>query len=345
MQLEHDGKQPLVSVIVPVYMIEKYVDRCISSIRQQTYNNLEIIIINDGSIDNSIQICNRHAKEDGRIVVINQENKGLSAARNEGIRLAHGKYLTFVDGDDWIESEMINKLVDAVEQNNAQICCCGHSRESGVVAELFTPRKESLTGKAAVGEWLRNRNIKMMAWGKLYSRDLFRENAFFPEGKYFEDTASCWKLFNRSQKVVVISEILYHYCIRGESISNSHSISNIIDKWYAFHSLYNSVGTHNKEFEKLTMRMCFSCVEYAWHERLKYSKDEWLMMDGVYKEMAAFSREHFKECRECGCNLLERMCIFFACTNTTISFYICSIVHGVYRAIMAHSSNGTSRVA
>lgn len=344
MQLQHDSQNHLVSVIVPVYMIENYIDRCISSIQRQTYTNLEIIIIIDGSTDNSIKICNSHAKTDGRIKVIWQENKGLSSARNKGIRQAQGEYLTFVDGDDWIDSEMIGKMVDAANQNNAQICCCGHSHESYLSTQIFEPKEENLTGKAAVAEWLQNRNIKMMAWGKLYARDLFKECTFFPEGKRFEDTASCWKLFDRSARVAVISDVLYHYCIRNDSISNSCSINNIIDRWHAFHGLYNSIGTHNKEFDKITLRMCFSCIEYAWRERLKYSKDERKMMNGAYKEMASFSRKHFKDCRDCGCNLLERICAFCARANTTISFQIYSIVFCVSHAIMAHSSNGKSPV-
>lgn len=315
MQLKQTGRQPLVSVIVPVYRIENYVDRCISSIRQQTYHKLEIILINDGSPDHSIQICSSHAKEDERITVIDQENKGLSAARNEGIRLAHGEYLTFVDGDDWIDPEMIGKMVDAVDRNDAQICCCGYARDSENQTKSFVPREECLSAEAAVGEWLRNRNIKMMAWGKLYARELFTEDMFFPVGRCFEDTAACWKLFVRSRKVAVISEALYHYCIRGESISNSHSKRNIVDRWYAVHTVYQLLGSQNKEFEKLTVRMCFSCVEYAWHERSKFSKAEQLEMNETYQEMTEFSKAHIKECRKCGCNLLEWSIAICACVK------------------------------
>lgn len=336
MQLQLDSKGLLVSVIVPVYMIENYIDRCISSIRQQTYNNLEIIIINDGSTDNSLQIAQNHTDEDERITIISQRNKGLSAARNEGLRRAHGKYVTFVDGDDWIDSEMISTLVNAIERNKAQIGCCGHSRESEDGIQRFSPKEECLSAKSAVEEWLCNRSIKMMAWGKLYSRELFIENTFFPEGTCFEDTASCWKLFNRSQKVVVISEILYHYCIRPESISTSHSVSNIIDRWYAFQNLYESVGTQNEEFQKLTIRMCFSCIEYAWHERSRYSRIERLEMDETYKAMSDFSKHHLKECRKCGCNLLEWIVAFCACIQAP--FYMCSIGYKISRVVKVLSS-------
>ena len=115
----------LISVIVPIYNVEKYLERCLDSIIKQTYKNLDIILVDDGSIDNSTKICDEYVKKDSRIKVIHKENGGLSDARNVGIDNSDGKYICFIDSDDYIELDMIENLYDGIVKNNANICCCG----------------------------------------------------------------------------------------------------------------------------------------------------------------------------------------------------------------------------
>ena len=116
----------VVSVIVPIYNIERYINRCIDSILDQTYTLLEIILVDDGSTDNCSQICDDYAKKDQRIIVIHKKNSGLSDARNSGIEVAHGDYLMFVDGDDWIRKDMISLLIRSVQKNNVKLGMCGY---------------------------------------------------------------------------------------------------------------------------------------------------------------------------------------------------------------------------
>ena len=120
--------EELISVVVPVYNVEKYIDKCINSIINQTYKNLEIILVDDGSPDNCGNICDEYAKKDNRIIVIHKENGGVSSARNIGIKNAKGKWITFVDSDDWIENDYVEKLSKIGIQNKAEVVLCGYNR-------------------------------------------------------------------------------------------------------------------------------------------------------------------------------------------------------------------------
>ena len=321
---------PLVSVIVPVYMVEQYVDRCITSIRNQSYKNLDIIVVNDGSPDNSLAICNQHALSDKRITIINQENKGLSAARNTGLQKARGEYVTFVDSDDWIAPNMIERMVHEIINSRAQICCCGHMKESRDQSIVCASSYCVLNGKAAASEWLRNRNIKMMAWAKLYGRALFNEERFFPEERWFEDTAVCWKLYTRSENVVVIPDCLYHYCIRTDSITGVHSPKSLRDRWYAFYDLYEGIKSIGPEFEKQALRICFSFIEFFKHGISAFSKEELVEIEPTYQAIVAFSRLHVRDCLRSKCNPIEKTCVILTAINNRFSTLLYRMVYAIY---------------
>lgn len=213
--------QPLISVIIPVYNIEDYLRKCLISIIEQTYKNLEIIIINDGSTDNTPTICDEFAAHDNRIKVIHQENNGLSYSRNVGLDNAHGEYLGFVDGDDWIEKDMYETLYNLIIQHKADISICTHFSEftdttkiefnSGVIQE-FTPNE-------AIICLLEDIKIRNYLWEKLSKRELYKDIRF-PVGKIFEDMAVQHKVFYNAQKVVLSCTPKYHYRIRRGSITN-----------------------------------------------------------------------------------------------------------------------------
>lgn len=214
--------QPLISVIVPVYNIEKYIGRCIESIVNQTYKNLEILLVDDGSEDNSGKICDDYAKRDARTKVIHKQNAGVSDARNAAIDVAQGELLAFVDGDDLLTPNCVESLWRAKELTGAQIACCLVRRFRGDVppdypVEFYSDEKVSLYPKVtALEKMLRKSDFNVSAGGKLYEKALF-ENIHYPNGVWFEDVATTYKLFVKTNAVAFVRTAGYIYRVRPGS--------------------------------------------------------------------------------------------------------------------------------
>ena len=186
----------LISVIVPVYNVEKYLDRCIDSIVNQTYRNLEIILVDDGSPDNCPKMCDDWAKKDGRIKVIHKENGGLSSARNAGLDICIGEYIHFVDSDDWLELSCIELLLDACVQNGALLSVCGRYiivHEKRNIDKNFSENQIMSTSNF-VSNMLVGKNCDSSPCGKLYHKSLW-VGIRFPHGRIYEDIAILYKLF------------------------------------------------------------------------------------------------------------------------------------------------------
>ena len=208
----------LISVIVPVYNIERYVERCLKSIIKQTYENVEIILVDDGSKDKSGEICDRYAEENKRIKVIHQKNQGLSAARNKGIEIATGKYIAFIDGDDYIHKQFIEILYRELIDKNADIVSCDFERvdENRTVEDGSILKYDYLTftgEEAFKARW----TIYVMAWNKLYRKELF-DTCRYPVGKIHEDEYIFHELMYQCKTVIHICACLYYYVIREGSI-------------------------------------------------------------------------------------------------------------------------------
>lgn len=214
----------LISIVVPVYKVEKYIVRCIESIIQQTYTNIEVLLIDDGSPDNSGAICDDFAKKDHRIRVVHQNNMGLSGARNTGIRLAMGRYIAFVDSDDWISTEMIEELYSLIKEYDAQISACGVEMigDEGHVSYFSDDLNEMrvYSKKEAMSELLDDTRIRNVTYNKLYKRELF-EDIRFPVGRIFEDIFTTYKLIDKSNIVVYTGKPLYYYYRSNVSILRS----------------------------------------------------------------------------------------------------------------------------
>lgn len=218
-----------VSVIVPIYNVEDYLEDCLNSIINQTYKNLEIILINDGSKDNSKNICDCYAKKDMRIKVIHQENGGLSIARNEGIKKASGDYLTFIDSDDYIELNMIEKLVKALKKDDADLSICNRKEyfdyKNHYKYTFKNDKKYLLLDKISALKELCSFNLfDMSAWAKLYKKNLFKD-ILFPEDKLSEDYYIMYILFAKCEKISYINDYLYIYRQRRGSISKNKKIN------------------------------------------------------------------------------------------------------------------------
>lgn len=220
-----------ISVIVPVYNVERYLERCLNSIINQTYQNLEIIVVDDGSKDHSGILADKIAQSDARIKVIHKRNGGLSDARNAGLDIATGAFIGFVDSDDYIEPVMYERLFEACKKSNAAIAICGRfqeSEESGQRKEMFTCEKTIVSGKEAAKKLLLYDNCDSAAWDKLYSSELF-EKMRYPYGVLHEDLNFTIRLLFRCEKVAYIGAPLYHYMVRENSICKQPFTSRRFD--------------------------------------------------------------------------------------------------------------------
>ncbi len=204
---------PLISVIVPVYKVENYLDRCLKSIMEQTYKNLEIILVDDGSPDNSGKMCDEWAKKDGRIIVIHKENGGLSDARNEGTKAATGEYITYIDSDDYILKDYIEHLYINLVKYGADISCCDFERVDRYIVD-FDQESENIScisGREACSEMLTEHGVYfVIAPCKLYKLSIAQKYEF-PKGLLNEDEATTYKYLYESEKVCISNKKLYGY--------------------------------------------------------------------------------------------------------------------------------------
>lgn len=221
-----------VSIIVPVYNVEKYLEKCLESIIKQTYLNLEILIIDDGSTDNSLSICNQYRDMDQRVCVIHKKNGGLSDARNVGIKNSTGKYICFVDSDDYIEKDYVKTMYQQIKKNKADICCCGKIIESPKKRYCVNSGSDFVVNsKEALKFYLLKNEIDNSAVDKLYRKELF-EGIEFPVGRYYEDIGTIYKVFLKADRIVHVKDPLYHYVMREGSISHEEYSDKQIDSFY-----------------------------------------------------------------------------------------------------------------
>lgn len=226
-------QDPLISIIVPVYKVEQYLSKCVDSILNQTYENLEVILVDDGSPDNCGNICDEFASKDDRVRVIHKKNGGLSSARNAGIDVARGEYFGFVDSDDWIEPEMYEMLLSAARKYDAKVAYGGRYDVDGVTGEktvgLCPQIDECISGMEMLGRVFIWDNCDSAAWDKLYHRSVFDEIRY-PLGLINEDIAIFYHLMERTDKVAMCPKPMYNYLHRENSITTA----KISDKTFHF---------------------------------------------------------------------------------------------------------------
>lgn len=230
----------LVSIVIPVYNVQDYVKCCLDSVISQTYKALEIILIDDGSTDKSGKICDDYAKMDNRIVVIHKENGGLSDARNVGIDSATGKYVCFVDSDDFIHPLYVEFLYKACEENKAQVSICNYQKvyeHRNVKGNQIRLDRVVFEREQMLSQWhTEYTDIETVAWNKLYLKSLFDagDKIRYPLGKLYEDVVTTHKIINASERVVILDNSLYFYFQRKDSIMGSNfSIKKFEDSIWA----------------------------------------------------------------------------------------------------------------
>lgn len=257
---------PLISVIVPVYRVEAYLDRCVQSIVDQTYQNLEIILVDDGSPDNCPAMCDAWAKKDSRVKVIHKENGGLSDARNAGMAAASGEYMGFVDSDDDISPDMYQLLYDHMVADGSDISACGVEMvfEDGSPARALTPSGSCVLERdSAIEAVIRESRLKQPVWYKLYRSGLIRDLSF-PVGKYHEDVFWTWQAVARANKVSVFDAPCYYYVQRSGSIMAERYSLRRLD---AVEAKQERLRFLEKEFPRLAeparKDLMFSCMYHG----------------------------------------------------------------------------------
>lgn len=244
----------MISVIVPVYNVQPYLEQCVESIRTQTFCDLEIILVDDGSSDECPRLCDEYAAKDARIKVIHKSNGGLSDARNAGVKIAVGEWIYFADSDDWLESDAIEKLYGFAITNDCNVV---QGNMYYVYSDHMLYRKvcrrerkaNVLSRDEAMRELIINDRVKNFAWGKLYKAELIKDLEF-PVGRFFEDCFWQHRVVDRVCKYGIIDVPLYYYRQREDSISGSMG-DNRSDLLYGYRERYNFIQQKYPGLEKI----------------------------------------------------------------------------------------------
>lgn len=217
-----------VSVIVPVYNVKNYLDRCVDSIIAQSIKEIEIILVDDGSSDGSGELCEKIAEKDSRIRVIHQKNQGLGPARNSGLDIARGQYVSFIDSDDWIEPDTYEILLKCIVDNDCQIATCGRKivNDDGCIKRIYCDSSEKVIyGIDIVEHYLLQQDMNMSVCDKLFDRNLFA-NVRFPANYVSEDIVPTYKILKKIDKIVLSGKPLYNYYCRSGSLSRMDSFAH-----------------------------------------------------------------------------------------------------------------------
>ena len=260
---------PKISIIVPVYQVERYLKKCVSSVQNQTYTNIQIILVDDGSTDKSPIICDKLAEEDKRIVVIHKKNGGLSDARNAGLKVALGQYIGFVDSDDYIAPRMYEILLKRLEEDQSDIAICDYVRVDERGSQVDNKVKSVIKNKCFSREEFIEELLKpygghfVVAWNKLYKKEIFR-NLKFPFGKQHEDEFVIHRIIAKCEKITCVNNQLYYYLQRKGSI---------MDKGFSIKSMdYGEALIDRYHFTK---KMGFVNWKNHTVNRLSYELEKW----------------------------------------------------------------------
>lgn len=254
----------LVSIIVPIYKVEPYLRRCLDSIVNQTYTNLEIILVDDGSPDGCPQICDEYAAKDKRIIVIHKENGGLSDARNAGLDICNGEYISFVDSDDWVEKDYIYTLYSLLSNNNIDIAV-GNFQQFSEDNQLFPPEmlpEGIFSNKKILDEILTRKTPYKLAWGKLFKKKLF-DTIRFPVGQIHEDELVGYQPYCFSNYTSCTKKVLYHYLRRSDSIMGSETFYDIT-KIMEYQAIFFQKNGFNEYALDLTQNLSWEWLNRYW---------------------------------------------------------------------------------
>lgn len=273
------GTSDKVTIIIPIYNTEKYLDQCLNSVINQTYENLEIILIDDGSKDNSAEIAKHYEQIDKRVWLFQQENAGVSAARNAAMELATGEYVLMVDSDDWIEPEMVRTLVENIQTTGADISCCQYDKMVRSDIGILEKWEQHQALKAFIG----HQKINGSLVNKLIKRDMLEGLHFDSSIKYGEDALFFWKVLLRASSLCITNRVLYHVVMHNDSASGGGFKPIRMQSHIVWQRISQDAQQMNPEYYKL-----------AKAQLGKMAFDSWLMMMISHYE----NKEYERECRK-----------------------------------------------
>ena len=342
-----ESNSPKVSIIIPVYNVKPYVAEALDSVINQTYKNLEIIVIDDGSNDGSEKICDEYAKKDNRIKLIHQENRGLSAARNTGLDNMSGEYVAFLDSDDVFELEAIEKSLQAMLYNNVdcvvfkRIDC--KTKRNGKLKQLS---KDTIVPKMSEGIYSRqealrliaNRKINFAVWNKLYKSYIWK-NLRFPDGIVYEDVYLILQIIDKTKNIYMFDDILIKHRIREGSIVLTPSFKNIKDNFNSWSVFYRFIESHTPDIFDIeqvikTRKKKFGSIvlDYAKILSLNFSEKDKVL--NLIKEIIK-SYEKVLNIKDCS---LEIRLVYYLIYNhpkiTSIFFLPCFYLYKYIRSIV-----------
>lgn len=285
----------LVSIIVPVYKVEKYLDRCVQSLINQTYKNLEIILVDDGSPDTCGKMCDGYAQKDKRIKVIHKQNGGMSSARNAGLDIAKGEYLAFVDSDDWVHENFIQTLFDKLKEHKADVVCCSVidmiENTGEEIPNIPVQSDTAIKGTEILKKYYENyTKILTVVWNKIYKREMF-EKLRYPVGRIYEDASIILNILSSCEKIVIIPDPLYFYRKREDSIMrskvNALRVDSIACNLEEHVNFLIDIGREELLNTEITNRFC----DFGWlyrtaddREMKKYIKQVFAPLHKKYKK-------------------------------------------------------------
>lgn len=287
--------EPQISVIIPVYNVERYLRQCLDSVVGQTYRNLEILIVDDGSADGSGNICDDY-RTDSRVHVFHTENRGLSASRNYALDRLHGDYIAFIDSDDWFEETALQTFLTTAQETGADIVGCQFYQEyvdktvkpSGFDTEFVAE------GLDILASMILDHKLTEDMWDKFYRASLFH-SIRYPEGLIFEDKATTYKLLQRASILAYTPAPLIHYRNREGSLSNVHSMKSLTDYWTVYRERFDTLSSISDQYYKTALSEAVGAISRMWRWYAGCAKEEQRRVEKTLEEMQQFLEEHRRE--------------------------------------------------
>lgn len=284
---------PLISIVIPIYKVESLLQRCVDSVIGQSYKNIEVILVDDGSPDRCGEMCDKYASQYENVKVLHQKNQGLSAARNAGVRMAKGEYIGFVDSDDYIDLDMYQNLWNAVSTFDASIAVCGiidYYENTGEKRTYFDGKMHVMGQQQAIKCVLTNMgNVSPHSVTKLYKKDILEKHPF-PIGKLYEDVYTIIKFFMETEKVAVVSKGLYYYCHRSDSIVESTFNKRDMDLKNAWDQNRNLIMEYFPDLkEEMEYRYFYGCFYLL--DKIMNSKEKSKLEE---KELVCVLRRNYR---------------------------------------------------
>lgn len=298
----------LISIIIPVYNVEKYLHRCLDSVINQSYSNLEILLIDDGSTDSSLQICNEYASRDARIKVIHQENMGLAGARNTGIRNVNSSYFASIDSDDYVDKDFIYKLYNCMSLSNSDIVQCNYvalNNDDNQLIEKSKPSNSELlefSDYAYLNTLLKEEYhpANILYWNKLYKTELWKD-IILPVGNLHDDVYGLTFVIEKAREVTIIPDVLYYYMIREGSITNRQDSNykikyalDLNDVYSARYELFKQKGYRDLASETLIEKANIIKNLYRATACLNDSDAKRIFFKRMQTDLISYLLEYFK---------------------------------------------------